>query len=71
MDEWTQRIEALERRMNDALGQAEEHHPELLAKDIAARRGKVAAMYERLQLLELKMDRIQILLEGFHWAGPN
>lgn len=71
MDELTLRIEALEWRLGEALGQDGQNHPEILAKEIAALRGKVAAMYEFQQLMDARMRQIQSLLEGLHDSGLN
>ena len=69
--ELRERVDKLEKRLRDTVGQNEQHHPELLSKDLAALRGKVAAMYEHQQLLALKLDHIRTLLEALHVTGLN
>ena len=43
LEDMLSRLEWLEEKLEDALGTEEEHHPELLAKEISALRGMVAA----------------------------
>lgn len=71
MDDMLARIEELERRLNDALGQAEQHHPEILAKEIAALRGKTEAMREFEQELDLRLRHMQTLVAGLRATGLN
>jgi len=69
--ELLERVAELEQRLRDAVGQDEQHHPELLSKEIAALRGKVAAMYEHQQMLALQLDHIRTLVEALHVTSLN
>lgn len=71
MDEIQRRVAELERRLADALGQAEQNHPELLAKEIAILRGKVASVYELAQELDVRLGHIETLVAAQFGTGPN
>ena len=65
------RLAQLEAEVRGLAGQDEQHHPELLAKEIAAVRGKLAAVHEFQFELDARLRHMECLAAAFRGTNPN